>query len=179
MRALGDTAFRRGFTAVELAVGISIAGSVGAVGLVTISREMRRSHVAEAEDGLARLGAAMVERASRDHGEPVDAPASLTPSTVPRGVTVVDADDTWMHPTWRALGDFRASRPGVPHRFAFALDVVPVADAIRYVGRAHGDLDGDGMVSTFEIAGVSTKRTPEGRPSFALTPGLWVDAEVE
>ena len=45
---------------------------------------------------------------------------------------------------------------------------------MRFTAAAHGDLDGDGLVSTFEVAG---ERSP-AQPARVL-PGMFVDREVE
>jgi hypothetical protein len=84
---------------------------------------------------------------------------------VPRGERVVDPPGTWRHPTWVRL-DF--SMQDVPHAFSFAFESQNAAppgaapsqvptDAprgrARFTARAHGDLDGDGSLSTFQISG--------------------------
>jgi hypothetical protein len=45
---------------------------------------------------------------------------------------------------------------------------------MRFVATAHGDLDGDGVLSTFEVRG---ERKP-GEDARVL-PGMYVDREVE
>ncbi|MBM4363302.1 MAG: hypothetical protein FJ104_11520, partial [Deltaproteobacteria bacterium] len=50
---------------------------------------------------------------------------------------------------WRLLGlGFQE-----PHRFAYAFDSENGPARSRFRARAHGDLDGDGQQSTFEISG--------------------------
>ena len=45
---------------------------------------------------------------------------------------------------------------------------------MRFSATAHGDLDGDGMLSTFEVKG---ERLPGQGPR--VLPGMFVDREVE
>ena len=76
-------------------------------------------------------------------------------------------------------GDAQAApRPscGVPHAFSFKFDSAldPATQVMRFTATAHGDLDGDGMVSTFEARG---ERVP-GQHARVL-PGMFIDREVE
>ena len=57
--------------------------------------------------------------------------------------------------------------------FCFAFDSQRTPQRATFVARAHGDLDGDGERSTFEVHG---EATPDG---VRLLPGLYVDREVE
>ncbi len=164
-----------GFTAIEVAAATAIGGAVAVVSLATIVREGRRSHLAEAKDGLVRLGEAAMAHAEANPANPFPESAPLTPSEVPRGVAVVDAEGTWAHPTWRALGDFRASRSGAPHRFSFAFDATTKGARRSFVARAHGDLDGDGAGSVFELRG----GTRDDGSAPTLEPGMYVESEVE
>ena len=45
--------------------------------------------------------------------------------------------------TWKAL-DFRATPDGVPHAYSFSFE----STGEGFVGRARGDLDGDGVLET-------------------------------
>lgn len=159
----------RGVTAVEAAIGVAVLGSVLAVAVPACGRELHASHFAEPVDGLARLsGAAVAQARGRAPAEAFPAPAPMTPATPPRGVRVADPAGAWDHPTWRAL-EFRANAEGVPHAFAFAFDSSPGA----FVAHAHGDLDGDGVVSTFEVRGIADETGAR------VVPGMYVAEEVE
>jgi hypothetical protein len=68
---------------------------------------------------------------------------------VPRGELVRDAPDTWQHPTWRLL-DFGFD---APHAYSFEINSSNGADVSKFTAAAHGDLDGDGVLSTFEVSG--------------------------
>lgn len=164
----------RGITAVEAAVGVAVAGSVLAVAVPAFVRELAASRLSEPVHGLEHLGAAAVAYAqgrATDQAFPPSAP--LTPASVPRGVQVVDAPGLWNAPTWRAL-DFTPTREGDPHAFAFGFDSSGAAGRSTFVAHAHGDLDGDGVTSTFEVRGQAS----EGAGA-TLEPGMYVQDEVE
>jgi type II secretory pathway pseudopilin PulG len=168
-------------TAVEVAVTFAIVGSMLAVAVPAFFRELRASKFVEPASGVREIA----EKATAYAGErpvarayPDDAP--LTPAAVPRGARVVDPDGTWDHPTWKALG-FRASAEGAPHAYSFAFESENGAARSSFTAVAHGDLDGDGALSTFQVSGHDT--TPEGDAGGGagpvVDPGMVVDAELE
>lgn len=157
----------RRLSPVELAAGFAAIGSTLAVAVPAFVRELHASRFAEPTEGLARLGASAVAYAEQNGRFPDSAP--LTPATPPRGRKDVDPPGAWDAPGWKALA-FRPTADGVPHAYAFSFD--STGDA--FVARARGDLDGDGVLSTFEIRG--TARRGE-KPSVA--PSMYVEAELE
>ncbi len=166
----------RRLSPVELAVAFALGGSLLAVVVPTFAREIHASRVVEPVDGLHRIGTAALAYAhDRAVGEAFPPPASLTPPVVPRGKCEADAPALWEQPTWTALG-FSPSTTGVPHCFAFSFEstLTPARSVFR--AQAHGDLDGDGIVSTFEITGHDVAADPAGP---ALDRGMYVDSEVE
>ncbi len=164
----------RGVTAVEAAVGVAVVGSVLAVAVPAFVRELAASRFSEPVHGLEHLGAAAVAYSvSRPTEQAFPPSAPLTPGSVPRGEQVVDPPALWNAPTWRAL-DFRPALEGDPHAFAFGFDSTGAAGRSTFVAHAHGDLDGDGVTSTFEVRGQAT----EGAGA-ALEPGMYVQDEVE
>jgi hypothetical protein len=157
----------RRFTPIELAIGVALLGSIAAVAVPAFVRELHASRFVEPTDGLARLAAAAVEHAEKNGRFPDSAP--LTPSTPPRGKKEVDPPGTWDAPTWQALS-FRAAPEGVPHAYAFSFE----GQTNAFVAQARGDLDGDGVLSTFEVRGATTQA---GKPE--IVPGMYVEAELE
>ena len=166
----------RRFTPVELAIAFALGGSLLAVAVPTFGREIHASRFVEPVDGLAHIGAGAVAY-GRAHpvaqGFPPSAP--LTPATPPRGRCEIDPPGLWEQATWTAL-DFRPAPPGTPHCFAFGFDSTLSATKAAFRADAHGDLDGDGLVSTFEVTGHYIEGDPEGP---TLDRGLFVDSEVE
>lgn len=157
----------RRFTPIELAVGVSLVGCVAAVAIPSFIREVHASRFVEPTEGLTRLGASAIAFAEANGHFPESAP--LTPKAPPRGKKEADPPGTWDAPTWRAL-DFRAAPDGIPHAYSFAFDGTGSA----FVARARGDLDGDGVLSLFEIRGALG-----AEHKAALVPGMYVEAELE
>jgi hypothetical protein len=163
----------RSFNALELAAVFAVGGSVLAVAVPAFVRNLSASKLTEPIEGLDRMVGSAVAYAAQ-HPQEISFPPSapLTPAEVPRGVRVVDPPEIWQHLTWLSL------RFGFvdPHAFSFKFDseLDPVTQVMRFTATAHGDLDGDGMLSTFEVRG---ERAP-GQPPRVL-PGMFIDREVE
>lgn len=183
-RAIGSRRRSAGFSVVEIAIGFSLLSSVAAVAIPTFLREVKSSRFVEPIEGITALGASAITYASAHAGPgtvqlafPRTAP--LTPATPPRGKLVVDPLGTWRDPTWTALGfpvvgsgfDFA---DGAPHAYSFAFESAagPARSAFKAV--AHGDLDGDGTLSTFELTGSDTSAAGP-----ILDPGMYIEAELE
>lgn len=160
----------RSLTPVEAALAFAIGGSVLAVFVPTFVKNLHASRLSEPLDGLSRISvrsAQLAELSPQAQAYPESAP--LTPAVVPRGDTITDLPGTWQHPTWRLLGfSFET-----PHAFSFAYESKNAADESSYTATAHGDLDGDGVLSSFSITG---SVRPHGSPS---TLPLEVSREVE
>jgi hypothetical protein len=158
-------------TPIELAVVIAVGGSVLAAATPAFLRDLHASRVTEAVDGVATIAKnALAYSEAKELPASFPPPAPLTPSDVPRGKRVTDPPGTWDAPTWKALQFGFTSA----HYFSFAFDVVSDPSRIGFRAHAHGDLNGDGLVSTFEVDG---ERRP-GQNAVVL-PGMYVDREVE
>ena len=160
----------RRFTPVELAVGVALVGSLLAVAVPAFLHELHASRFVEPTDGLSRMGTAAVAYAEANQRFPDSAP--LTPAAPPRGTKDVDPAGMWEGPTWKALA-FRPSAEGVPHAYAFSFE--SAGGGSTFVAQARGDLDGDGVLSTFEIRGDA--HGADQKPG--VLPGMYVEAELE
>ncbi|HEY4120526.1 MAG TPA: hypothetical protein VGM56_21825 [Byssovorax sp.] len=165
----------RPVSVVELAIGLAVGGSVLAVAVPAFFKNLSASKLSEPINGLdtlVRHAVAYGNAPGRPDEFAFPPPAPLTPSVVPRGVRVLDPPEAWEHLTWRSL-DFRIDQP---HAFSFKFDSVydPSTGVMRFAAIAHGDLDGDGVLSTFEAQG---ERSP-GHAARVL-PGMYIDREVE
>jgi len=160
----------RQLSPIEFALAFAIGGSVLAVAVPEFLHGLHASRLVEPIDGLKRVAVNAVALASREVADPAfPASVALTPAEVPRGVRVSDPDGTWEHPSWRALTfgfDY-------PHAFSFAFESSQGAASARFRATAHGDLDGDGVQSTFEVEG---ERDAAGA---RVIPGMYVESEVE
>jgi hypothetical protein len=158
----------RSLTPIEAAIAFALGGSILAVAVPEFVRGLHASRLAEPVDGLKRIAASAIVLASTpDHAFPPSAP--LTPPEVPRGVRADDPQGVWDQPTWRALG-FSFDHP---HAFSFAFDSSQTGPSSHFRATAHGDLDGDGVLSTFEIEGEADANGAR------ILPGMYVDREVE
>jgi hypothetical protein len=160
----------RQLSTLETVAIISVVGSVLAATIPSFVTNLRASRLSEPVDGLSHLAARATAFAV---GRPVEQAyplnVGLTPARVPTGQRLVDPVGTWDHPTWRRL-DFAFAEP---HGFSFEFESHLAQDRSTFVVRAHGDLDGDGVTSDFEMTG-------ESRPSEEPTLGpLRVYREVE
>lgn len=165
----------RGLSVVELAATLSISGSLLAIMVPVVSREVRTSKFIEPMDGISHLGThAMLFALGRPPSNAFPDTAPLTPKEVPQGTREVDPPGTWDHPTWQALR-FRPSPEGVPHAFSFSFQSESAPGESSFMARAHGDLDGDGIRSTFEVGGHA--RSTEPGP--VLDPMITIVREVE
>lgn len=175
MRGRG-AAGRRRLAPVEAAIALSLGGSLLAVAIPTFARQVHASRVVEPVEGLERIGAgAALYARTRAVAEAFPPSAPLTPNSVPRGKCATDPATLWEQPTWQAL-DFTPAPEGAPHCFAFVFDSALSPARSTFRAQAHGDLDGDGTTSTFEITGHSVEGDPLGP---AVDPGMYVDSEVE
>jgi hypothetical protein len=151
----------------------AVGGSLLAVALPAFFRNLSASKLSEPIDGLDRIVTNAVAYANkRPHEISFPPGAPLTPAQVPRGVRAPDPPEAWEHLTWKCL-TFKFEEP---HAFSFKFDseLDPATQVMRFTATAHGDLDGDGTLSTFEVRG---ERLP-GQPARVL-PGMFVDREVE
>ena len=140
----------RALTPLELAVALSLGGTVAATMIPTFLRNVHASRLSEPVDGLKRIAARATLRASglpTESAYPESAP--FTPATTPRAELVLDPAGTWDAPTWRAL-DFAFD---APHAYSFAFESSNTEGHSTFTARARGDLDGDGVTSSFSISG--------------------------
>jgi type II secretory pathway pseudopilin PulG len=184
VRPVSSRARIRRFALVELAIAFALFGSLLAIAVPTFVREVHASRLVEPVEGLERLGASAVAYAREHTAAPADGAqaarafppsAPMTPSVPPRGRCEVDPQGAWDGPTWSALA-FQPVPSGSPHCFAFAFDSTSSPAKATFRAHAHGDLDGDGIPSTFEVTGRYVEGDPRGP---MLDPGMFVDSEME
>jgi hypothetical protein len=182
VRPVSSRARGRRAAPVELAVAFALVGSLLAIAVPAFVREVHASRLVEPVEGLGRLGRSAVAYGQGRRLAPGTLPeaafpasAPSTPAVPPRGRCDADPPGAWDHPTWAAL-DFRPVPIGTPHCFAFAFDSASSPGQATFRAHAHGDLDGDGILSTFEVTGRSVDGDPRGA---ALDPGMFVESETE
>lgn len=164
----------RGFSTVEIAAGVAVLGSLLAVAVPAFVRNLHASHLVEATSGLARIQQSSVAFALADEARALPPAAPLTPPSVPRGERLDDPPGAWDHPSWKAIA-FRPVPEGMTHRFAFAIDERAQHPGADLVAHAHGDLDGDGILSRFEVR----VEQPLVGGEVRAVPGMIVEDELE
>lgn len=142
----------RSLSAVETVAIIATVGSVVAVTVPAFVSNLRASRLSEPVEALSMIARnATLYAVGRPARLAYPDSVGLTPARVPAGQRVTDAPGTWDHHTWRRL-DFRMNGP---HGFCYEFESHKAGNASAFSVRAHGDLDGDGVTSTFEITGAS------------------------
>ncbi len=172
-RQVRGVIYARGVTALEAAIGFAIVATILMVGVPAFVRELHASRQVEATTGVQTIADLAI---AYSHGKqavfafPPSAP--LTPAVVPKGTREVDPVGAWDQPSWKALG-FRPVLDDVPHAYSFEFDSTLSPGKSGFRAIAHGDLDGDGTLSTFELRGSADDT------SARIEPGMIVDAELE
>lgn len=157
--------------------GICVLGVGAAVAIPAFTRYQRRAKTTEATGNLAAIYQGVLSRyeMGRSRGIPGLArfPALLlppsavrTPMRVPAGVRVTDPPETWRGVGWESIG-FSLTNP---HYYSY--EYINFGNG-TFAVRAYGDLDGDGMYSTFERTG---HVGPDGE---IVSDGLHITAELE
>lgn len=157
-----------GFTLVELMIVVVILGVLSAVALPSFSRYVRRSRTTEAVTNIQRIFAAQVTYNNEIHeralsGHFVNAPA--TPSTAPNSGKYPSNVALWTAiPEWNELGFAMEGS----HYFQYESP----GNTAGFTASAHGNLDGDGVFSTFNRVGVMVSGEIQSLP-------MSVDNELE
>jgi type II secretory pathway pseudopilin PulG len=170
----------RGFSLVELAALVAVVGILAAVTLPVFVRQIRMVRTAEAVDRLAFLYRQSASYWSSERFDQSTSgrvmvhqfpdPQPPTPAAVPAGTRVLTPPAAWGTPTWQALS-FALTEP---HYFAYAYDSSGTNAGAGFTARALGDLDGDGVCSTFERAGVANAEL-----EVQGSQGLWMQREMQ
>ena len=140
----------RALTPVELALAFALGGSVLTISVPAFLRNLHASRMVEALNGLERISTRAASlTAFRPLASAFPESAPLTPAEVPRATLTSDPPGTWDHPTWRLL-DFGFNEP---HAYSFEFSSASSDAGCSFHAIARGDLDGDGVLSTFDVAG--------------------------
>lgn len=142
----------RGFTLVELMLVIVILGILASVAVVAFTRHAKRSKTSEAMGNVAKIYQAQITYrfgSQERTPAPTFVNASPMPSSPPTAAKYPANVALWSsNPEWTALG---FSLDG-GHYFQYSSP----ATATAFTARAQGDLDGDGVRSTFDRSGSLT-----------------------
>lgn len=151
----------RGFTLIELMIVVAIIGILASIAVPAFMKYIRRAKTTEAVLNLRRIYDASVAYYSDEHSVRTGAiilkqfPTSVTSTpnvTACNGSTskkIAPQAAFWSDPTWGAL-NYAVDDP-----FMYQYDYVSAGQgtAAEFTAGAHGDLNCDGQLSTFERVG--------------------------
>jgi hypothetical protein len=165
-------------TLLEGALIASLLAIVLAIFVPTFARRLRLNKLDEASEVLQQMSDGARAYYDRHDGDCLPAPAGPTPGTPSIDPIDIDfaADETVGATTWAALA-LQAERPlrfsyeYAPERSGCGLSALDEPFEVSF--RAHGDLDGDGVRSTFE------RRATIDRQGFHESEALLVHQRTE
>lgn len=139
------------------ATALAVTGVLAAVAVPSFLRYTQRAKISEVDVNLRQLVLASRSYFQEEHAGPDGAvtscrfpdPAPCTPAGSPcdhPGDRYPASAEAWSHPTWKALGFQIAD----PHRYQYCVESEGSGADARFTLVAHGDLDCDGVMSTFQ-----------------------------
>jgi type II secretory pathway pseudopilin PulG len=160
--------------------GIFVIGVLAAVAIPAFMKNSRKAKGIESTMNVKRMydGARMYYEESRMENGEGQFPVTPAVSTVPAlgacceapGRKCAPDPSLWTDPTWQAL---RFSMDD-PHYYSYRYEAEGKGATAQFSAGAHGDLDCDGVYSTFEMVGGVR---PDGTVTGAA--GMFRDRELE
>jgi type II secretory pathway pseudopilin PulG len=170
---------------VALIVGIALAalsvpciGGLAAIAIPSFTGYLRRSKTAEATGHLTTLFQGAAAYYAEEH--PMPDGTVLTGCTVDSAITPNAPSSTksalgTLPPSFDALGFYAADPVYYQYEIVSAGGCGHPPSTPLYSFRAHGDLDGDGEQSLFELSAAGTS----GGDELMRAPGIWRENELE
>lgn len=128
---------------------VKLVGTLSSIGIYAVRQYLAQAKLAEAKSSVGAISrdlAAYMETEDVKGKRPARFPPSAppTPAKVPSGTKFVPDASTWSHPTWKAIR-FEMEMPSY-----YSYEIITSKDGRTATVRAHGDLNGDGKLSTIE-----------------------------
>ena len=172
----------RGFTLVELMIVVAIIGVLAALAIYGVSRYLKHSKTAEANRSLGTMenGSKAKFQLDTDQSGSGVGPfvhvfcdtAPMTPATVPAGAKVAvtsGAGTGYNAGGWPCLKFIMTD----PQFYAYTYTSTGTSGAsgtgANYTAMANGDLDGNGVLSTFQLMGAGDSTGEAKRTSLITT----------
>ncbi len=143
---------RHGFTLIELMIVVAIIGLLAAIAVPSFMKYLAKAKTGEAMTELEKIynGARIYYTEVDTYAQfPASEPVTPAVSCCASGGKCQPSQALWDTPTWNALG-FSVSDP---HYFRYGFDSSGTMGDARFTAHAHGDLDCDGVYSTFTMLG--------------------------
>lgn len=182
-----------GFTLIELMVVVAIIAILAVVAVPQFTKYMRAAKAAEATEmlDLVKKGAAMyyaIPQTMVSVGKKLNCQFPATVAITPMGASCcIDENDAdkdercdsgpgkWKNATWSAL-HFQMKEQ---HYFQYAFESSGTLIAARCTAGAYGDLDCDGLRSTYELLLRGDPKATEAECDQVVTSGFFRDFETE
>ncbi|MSP92467.1 MAG: type II secretion system protein [Myxococcales bacterium] len=184
---------RDGFTLIELMVVVAIIAILAVVAVPQFTKYMRAAKAAEATEmlDLTKKGAAIyygVPHTEASAGTKLACQFPATVAITPAGMNCcIDQNDSdhddrcdsapgkWKNSTWAAL-HFQLTDQ---HYFQYQFQSSGILTAARATAGAYGDLDCDGLRSTYELLFRGDPAATEAECDQVVTSGYYRDFETE
>jgi len=165
---------KQGFTLIELMIVVAIVGVLAVLAIYGVRKYIANSKSTEARNSLGQISKDVATAFAKD----TSAGTAMTlgsqsafiyslcpsggpvPSTVPKATKYQSAPTDWGKGTtssstqfgWQCVG-FNLEQPQY-YSYTYAPGSTLTGDGATYAAIAHGDLNGDGVNSTFQIFGL-------------------------
>ena len=167
-----------GFTLVELMIVVAIIGVLAALAIYGVSRYLKHSKTAEATRNLGSVetGSKNAFQQETDTSAAKDGTGPFTHQfcptavikppggSIPVAAKIKAAAADWNDPAWVCL-KFSINEPQF---YRYSYDSTGVATGATYTATANGDLDGNTVVSTFQIVGTGSTTGDATRLNFNI-----------